>query len=69
MMLQCRAGPALGYNRLLVNDFAINIWLFYDPSLSVSPGRPRWAASRRHQCLHAHRGLVYLFLNGKLTAA
>ena len=65
MMLQCRTGPVLGYDRLLVNDFAINIWLFCDPSLSVSPGRPRWAASRQRRCLHAHRGLAYLLLKSK----
>lgn len=56
-MLQCRAGPVPGYDRLLVNDFAINIWLFYDPFLSVSPGRPRWAASHRRRCPRAHGGL------------
>lgn len=65
MMLQFLTGPVLGYDPLLLNDFAINIWLFYDPSLPVSPGQPRWAASRRRCCLPAHRGLAYLFLNSK----
>lgn len=56
MMLQCCAGPLLGYNRRLLHDFTINIWLFYDSSWSVSPGGLCWAGARRRRCLRARRG-------------